>query len=135
MPKIIKFSSADCNDIVHRYKSGESSNSISKSYPSYTPGVILRRLKKLGIPIRQGTRKYTINHDFIKTIDTEEKAYFLGFIFADGHNDLNRSRISINLQYNDEDILIKFKKCINSNVPISYNHKPNRKPQCVLRLN
>ena len=36
--------------------------------------------------IRQGEilRKYNVNHDFFESINTEERAYWLGFISADG---------------------------------------------------
>lgn len=30
-------------------------------------------------------RKYTHDYNFFKNIDTEEKAYWLGFMFADGY--------------------------------------------------
>lgn len=29
-------------------------------------------------------RKYKVNEDYFKLIDTEEKAYWLGFLYADG---------------------------------------------------
>ena len=29
--------------------------------------------------------KYTFNQEYFKTIDTEEKAYILGFLYADGN--------------------------------------------------
>jgi hypothetical protein len=30
--------------------------------------------------------KYSVDDCFFKTIDTEQKAYILGFIYADGYN-------------------------------------------------
>jgi len=30
--------------------------------------------------------KYDVNDCFFETIDTEQKAYILGFIYADGYN-------------------------------------------------
>lgn len=29
---------------------------------------------------------HQFNHNYFKTIDTEEKAYILGFLYADGYN-------------------------------------------------
>jgi len=42
----------------------------------------MRELKLYGKS--KGTRKYKINEDVFKIIDTEEKAYWLGFLLADG---------------------------------------------------
>lgn len=33
-----------------------------------------------------GNLKYLVREDYFDTIDTHEKAYFLGFLYADGHN-------------------------------------------------
>ena len=41
-------------------------------------------------------REYQINEDFFDNIDTEEKAYILGFFYVDGTNcELNGSLIGI----------------------------------------
>lgn len=49
----------------------------------------IRELKKRGIPIKSrhdvDYRKYTLNENTFQIIDTEEKAYWLGFIAADGY--------------------------------------------------
>lgn len=56
-------------------------------------------------------KKYTFNEDFFNSIDTEEKAYWLGFIVADGcvHKDKNNNyRLSIGLHDKDITHLHKF---------------------------
>lgn len=50
-------------------------------------------------------RKYYFNENYFDTIDTEHKAYILGFIGADGNN--NREGFRIELHNKDDDILIK----------------------------
>lgn len=65
-------------------------------------------------------RKHYFNEDFFENIDTEEKAYWLGFISADGNvcktsKVYNSWRISINLNQIDHNHLEKFKKSIESN--------------------
>lgn len=66
-------------------------------------------------------RKYKINESFFKKIDTEEKAYWLGFIVADGTIG-RRNNIScilkIALSPKDKSQLLKFLKSIDSNYPI-----------------
>ena len=87
--------------------------------------------------------KYTVNHDFFDQIDTEEKAYILGFICADGHIDRKKGCIVIALQDSDYKILEKIRSCLNSNHPIVRNiqrKNPYTKanhlvtPQCAITI-
>ena len=55
-----------------------------------------------------------VNSDFFEKIDTEEKAYWLGFISADGHIGKNRNSIKISLSIKDINHIKKFKKSIES---------------------
>ena len=73
-------------------------------------------------------RKYNINHQYFNTIDTEEKAYWLGFIAADG----NVKNQVLSLEISDSDIghLYKFAKAIGSNYPI----KKTRKSCCRIQI-
>lgn len=52
--------------------------------------------------------------DFFKQIDTEEKAYWLGFIAADGNIKNDKSTCSIELQQSDKAHLEKFSNCFNN---------------------
>lgn len=64
-------------------------------------------------------RKNTINQDFFNKIDSEEKAYWLGFIYADGSltkRERNQKSLVIELSQKDLDHLEKFAKIFNSNV-------------------
>lgn len=47
--------------------------------------------------------KYSLNEDFFNKIDCEKKAYWLGFIFADGH--LSNNRLSLKLKGDEKNIL------------------------------
>ncbi len=81
------------------------------------PGMIYFILKKYNIPHRPPYyhRKHTMNERYFKNIDTEEKAYWVGFISADG-NILNRPGeryvLRVALQIGDKSHLLKFKKHI-----------------------
>ena len=74
---------------------------------------------------RMGFKKYPYycNYHYFDEIDTEEKAYWLGFITADGwisKNDIgNAGVIGIELQHNDINHLRKFNKSINGNYKIT----------------
>lgn len=74
----------------------------------------------------------TFDIDYFKTIDTEEKAYWLGFILADGyitkqiHKDRNNHvtyKFGIELQESDTDHLEKFNKSINGNIIIRHRQR------------
>ncbi len=69
---------------------------------------------------RDYSRKHIFDYKFFNKIDTEEKAYWLGFLYADGSvSPLNRS-VSLRLCEKDKDHLEKFKQAINApSIPIS----------------
>ena len=56
--------------------------------------------------------QYEIIQNFFDKIDTSEKAYFLGFLFADGHNNTNTNSISLQLKASDKEILTKLSNLI-----------------------
>lgn len=71
--------------------------------------------------------KYTYNEDYFKEIDTSEKAYWLGFLYADGcitrfyrGEKLKSMSLELTLKDDDCDHLIKFKDALKSNVPIQH---------------
>lgn len=72
---------------------------------------------------KSGKRIYNVNENFFKCINTEEKAYILGFICADGH--IEKDRLAITVSVKDKDILEKIKKALNSNHPIKEVEKEN----------
>lgn len=82
-------------------------------------------MKKLEISSvgSQGARTHHYNHSYFKDINSEEKAYWLGFIMADGcvyeGSDKSSYRLQINLQARDKNVLEKFQKAIGSSYKIS----------------
>ena len=70
--------------------------------------------------------KYVYNEKFFENIDTEEKAYWLGFIYADGYvcagkynGSISSYEVSIELSSVDKNHLIKFVNSINGNIGIT----------------
>lgn len=64
-------------------------------------------------------RKYTLNESFFENIDSAEKAYVLGFVYADGNNKSQGSGLMFTLSANDVEILEKIRKILKSNAKIS----------------
>ena len=69
----------------------------------------------------------TYNENFFEKIDDEYKAYFLGFIYADGCliDDSKSYRYKLNLKIHNKDkhILEDFIKCINGEIEVWSNKK------------
>ena len=71
--------------IKEKYLEGETIEEITDKYfkDKYCSGEINMVLRKLGITRPNGTQA-KINHNYFENIDSEHKAYWLGFIYADG---------------------------------------------------
>lgn len=75
-------------------------------------------------------RKYKVNESYFENIDSEEKAYWLGFIFADGCVYSNKC-VAIELAIKDENHLLKFISHLDSNYILSY---PKNRNSCKLLI-
>lgn len=121
-----KTTDKDKIEIVKRYKSGESSMSISKDY-NITWQAVIGLLKRRDIYIRKCTdhlRKYPIIYeDFFETINSEKKAYFLGLMYADGYNCEQRGYVSLGLAEHDLIILKTLNNIIQPTKPIYCQYK------------
>ena len=113
--KII-FSNEEVENIIDMYSNKQMSIlSIIKNL-GYTvdSSVIKRILKNKGISIRDNNyykKKYFNNHYFDK-IETEEQAYILGFIYADGY--ISSNTFGVKVDTKDIDIIEKIKSALQS---------------------
>lgn len=93
-----------------------SSKLISKKL-NISKTAVLDILERHNVPrrINDGRlqRKYKVNHNYFCKIDDQDKAYILGFLFADGYNNEENGYIQIILHHKDVEILefIKSKLC------------------------
>jgi AraC-like DNA-binding protein len=81
-----KFNHVQLMEIVRLYQEeGLSGSQIGLRY-GVDQSLITRAIRRLGFPRRSvgHYRVYRLNENFFDTIDTEEKAYWLGFLYADG---------------------------------------------------
>lgn len=69
---------------------------------------LTKYLKESGIEIVANGNKSEFRRDFFDVIDTEEKAYWLGFMYADGYIGASKYSVGLNLSLKDIDHLKKF---------------------------
>ena len=73
--------------------------------------------------------KQNINSDIFKIIDTEEKAYWLGFLYADG-NISDNNTISLELSTTDKNHLVKFNSFLNKSLDI---REDKNRVRCIFK--
>lgn len=113
------------------YMNGISTTKLGKKY-EVSSAYFSRWFKKLGLPVRNNSdksRKYVFNENVFEKIDTEEKAYWLGFLYADGYIMSRRKngnpKVGITLSVNDIGHLEKFRKFVSGDMPIKI-YKPSK---------
>lgn len=116
------FSEEKIKQMYEEYCNGSSSVKLSEKYGP-NPSSIISLFKRRGYSTKscsESNQKYKINETYFDSIDNEHKAYWLGFIYADGFiSTVNkRNSFGISLSIKDIDHLYKLKKDINSNHPI-----------------
>lgn len=132
--KVLKASGVEIKRFIR--KSQFSDEEIKKMYELYNSGLTLDDLgrkynvdaseisflfNKFGFKRRDNShskRKYTLNENYFDVIDTQNKAYFLGLLYADGRNRTNVHKITISLKEDDKHILESFKEELGSNAPL-----------------
>lgn len=136
MIRIRTFDEKTEKEICNLYQEeGQTLVSISRIYHCRTEA-IKAVLTKYNIQIkRKGLSKNrNAKEDFFNTIDTEEKAYFLGLLFADGNVSLDKTgkrnpQIRLQLKITDIKILQDFRDILNINSKLIYDKRKNK--ECI----
>jgi len=101
-------------------KTGEE---IGLNYGSNS-SVICRYLRNWGVKMRSASKvniKHIFNENYFERIDTSDKAYFLGLLYADGC--IKSTKCAISLEEGDKHILEDFKRFIGYNIPLYFAKK------------
>lgn len=112
--------------ITTEYQKHHSVPTIAKQF-GVSPQAIRTVLRKAGVEVLSIQQlkhlEYPRNSNFFEVIDTPTKAYWLGFLYADGYIAKDNT-IRINLKKDDEEHLLKFMKAIEyTNGKIKYSTK------------
>lgn len=109
------------NRVVTMYLSGYSQAQIGRdlNITHKSVEIILDRNNIERRSRSEASRIYNFNEHYFDIIDTPNKAYFLGILYADGCNQKN-NMITLRLQEDDYDILDKLNKEIDNERPLKY---------------
>lgn len=123
--------------VIVLYKNGVSMREIERQL-FINRQTISKFLEEKNIKTIKGNhyKKYSCNENFFEIIDTEEKAYWLGFIFADGYirnlfadsktgKFYGQEQLGITISKKDLSHLKKFKEAIQAENPITFEIKKN----------
>ena len=127
--------------IIQAYQNGMSLRQIQNNF-NVNRQTTAHFLEKRKIKTTKGNHHRTYNHNenFFENIDTEQKAYWLGFMFADGYisnndNRYGQDQFGISLAEQDIELLYKFKTAINATNPIhTYYRKEGTPGQPMCRI-
>lgn len=109
----------DIQKAIDRYVSGESVQSIVKS-SDIKNGSLYYHLKKNGVTRsnRVNSRRYYLDESYFSDIDSQEKAYWLGYIFADGYVSSTEGK-RFGVTSKDIDHLEKLRDHLSSTYPVN----------------
>lgn len=118
-----EYSEDEIKEIKSEIEKGTAKSVLAKRYgTSYNS--FKNRLIEWGIPLGKLTggiggrkRQYSVCDDWFEVIDTEEKAYWLGFLYADGYV-TSGNKIGLSLATSDRSHVEKFKVAISAESPI-----------------
>lgn len=122
--------------MVQKYLSGLSAPKTAKLF-GFSRQAVYDALENYDFeprPAAGSNRKYPLNENYFEEIDTEEKAYWIGFILADGYILYDETKytyiLGIVLHQKDRIHLEKLNKELSSNRPIfdsiAYSKKRNK---------
>lgn len=101
-------------------KEGKTAKEICTSL-QISKSTLFRTLNKLDLQIPNYHNSLKFDNTVFDIIDTEEKAYWLGFLYADGNVGNTNNIVSLTLQYSDINHLEKFNAFIKNKKSVQKN--------------
>ena len=125
-----KFSEEIINEILQKYDSGQSITSLNREYhTTKVRDLLIENNRQVPVSkkgIGGSKRKYPLNENYFQELDSKDKAYFLGFIYADGFiTKRSQGQSILGLTLAEIEPIDKFKKYIQTNKKVGYYKKTN----------
>jgi len=124
--------------VIEAYKNNVSLREIEKQF-GVTRATVGPFLEELGVKTVKGNhyKKYKHDENFFENIDSEEKAYWLGFMFADGYiinkqNATGEDGFGLSLAEDSQDSIEKFKNSLHATNPILIDDSGVKKNKQIL---
>ena len=117
--------------VINNWELNKDNNSCITSLAKeccVTPETYRKYLREVGIDPKGRVFTYKCNRSFFKVIDSEEKAYWLGFLYADGNiciQENNAYILSLCISKVDEHHLHAFRVALNTDIKIYDKHHIN----------
>lgn len=133
------FSEDKVKEMYDRYCNKERVRDLANEY-NIDYSSVYNLFHKYGFEVNESHTKqqYSINENYFDEINTPNKAYIIGLLWADGCNMTNKHEIKISLQEEDKHILDSIKEELGFDKPLSFvnykKRKSNYKNQYVLTI-
>lgn len=126
-------SQQELEEIISMYQNNISLRQIAEK-TKHSRSSLSPMLERLGVKTTFGNhyRKYFFDFDYFEKIDNSNKAYWLGFLYADGCiqkyvEGRGEQEFQLTLAQEDEEIIKKLKEDLKSTYPIRYDTSKNKK--------
>jgi intein-encoded DNA endonuclease-like protein len=98
-----------------KYENGKLLKDIAEEY-GVTPTTVRKHLESIGVDVDRHI--YHFNENFFDIIDSQEKAYILGMLWADGCNNSSKNCVHLSLQEQDVELLKQINNLTNNDRPL-----------------
>ena len=123
----IKIKESQYEEVISLYNNGMSSSEIANKY-NISDTTVRKVLHRCGVKMRtpeEYNRIYSVNEHYFDEIDTPNKAYILGLLYADGCNHGTNNGISLKLQERDKSVLEQINIELKNQKPLTF--RPHQK--------
>lgn len=120
-----KNTKSDVLRMYDMYQSGKLLKEIADEFHT-TRATVSKLLKKNGFEVDRFT--YHFNEHYFDKIDSQDKAYILGLLWADGHNRVNKGGVILELQEDDKELLEKINNVTENERPLRKVALSNKNP-------
>lgn len=111
------------SELFAKYETGKfTAVDLAKEYPISSTAIsaLLKRHGYKAKSYSEARRVYPIDEVFFDVIDTEEKAYFLGILYADGAHITERNAVTLSLNEDDKNLLHRLNNLLQPLKPLQY---------------